>query len=42
MAHANYRGLASLKHKTVAVLMVGHRNASVLVAQRGQVNLRVK
>jgi hypothetical protein len=41
MAHANRRGLASLKHKTVAVLMVGHRNASVLVAQRGQVNLRV-
>lgn len=32
---------AVLKRKTWAVVMVGHRNASVLVAARGQVNKRI-
>lgn len=41
MVYATQQGAAVLKSKTVAVLMVGYRNASILVSGRGVVGKRV-
>ena len=40
MVHRSQLGEAA-RRKTVAVVMVGYRNASVLLSERGQVNKRV-
>lgn len=41
MVYATAQGAAVLKTKTVAVVMVGYRNASILVSERGVVGKRV-
>lgn len=41
LMHTRNRDSALIKHKSIAVVMVGFRNASILVSQRGAVTKRV-